>query len=107
MREKVLLKIRKDLHKDLSGTRSMYVPDKNKANPLNVKECSGVPDKTGSTAGTGVYPAGLLDAASTAVSGLNVSAGQVIADLPPGDYQDFINHPDIARNIAEQVAYSK
>jgi len=53
------------------------------------------------------YPPGLLDALSVSVSGLDVTTQQVLNDLEPDDYQDFIDHPQTARNIAERIANIK
>ena len=98
----------KDLHKNLSGTSSMFVPDKNHDNPLKGMECSGVPDKTWGSARAEVYPTGFTDALAAAASGLNVTPAQVAGELyTPADRRDFIEHPEMARSIAEDIAYRK
>ena len=61
----------------------------------------------GENTGSDKYPPGFTEALAKSASGLNVTPGQVAADLDPEDYQDFIDHPKTARNIAERIAYSK
>ena len=60
----------------------------------------------GSKGGNG-YPPGLFDAATTACSGLKITAGEFISQLESEDYPDIINNPAVARSTAQSMAARK
>jgi len=89
----------------LNVTSQLGVTVPKRRKPSNGAGCNDVTVQNGDIEGG--YPDGLLEAAATAVSGLPVSAGAVIADLESYDYQDFIDHPETARSMAERMAFRK
>jgi len=58
--------------------------------------------ENGNKGGNG-YPPGLFDAATTACSGLNISAGEFISQLDTDDHHEIINNPAVARATAQSM----
>jgi hypothetical protein len=53
------------------------------------------------------YPPGLFDAATTACSGLKLTAGEFIAQLEPEDYQEIVSNPTMAKVAAQSMTERK
>ena len=73
------------------------------------KDCREVEFKkgdNGSKGGNG-YSLELIDAATTACSGLNISAGDFISQLDTDDHQEIIKNPTVARATAQSMAARK
>lgn len=72
--------------------------------------CSVVVFQKGETENKGVfssYPQALIDAATDACSGLNISAGEFISRLDTSDYDEIISKPLVARATAQSMAATR